>query len=131
MESLMYYCPDCWAEVGPDVVTCPGCGYRMADFDSLPFESKLILALKHPIRVNRMLAIQLLGERRYRGAVPAFEPILREETDPYVLGEIARASARIGDDEGRAIVSRLRSHPSAVVRSMAERSWDALTEASS
>jgi hypothetical protein len=122
MESLMYYCPNCWAEIGPDVAACPRCGYRMADYDTLPFESKLILTLKHPIRENRMLAIQLLGERRCRGAIPAFEAILREETDPYVLGEIARASAWIGDDEGRTIVSRLRSHPSAVVRGMAERS---------
>ncbi|MBX6312903.1 MAG: HEAT repeat domain-containing protein [Isosphaeraceae bacterium] len=131
MGSLTYFCPSCWAEIGPDISACPGCGCRMAEYDALPFEAKLILALKHPIRENRMLAIQLLGERRCHSAsaIPAFEAALREEEAPYILGEVARALARIGGNEGRGIISPLRSHPSAIIRSMAEDSWSELTEA--
>jgi hypothetical protein len=70
MESLTYFCPKCCAEAGNDAPECPRCGFRMADFDALPYESKLILAQKHPIRENRMLAIQILGKLRSQQAIP-------------------------------------------------------------
>ena len=89
MVSLNHYCPICWIETGPDDSVCPGCGFRMAAFDSLGYEGKLLLALKHPIPENRMLAIQLLGELKSRPAVPAFATNIEEEEDPYVLRAIA------------------------------------------
>jgi hypothetical protein len=123
MGSLTYFCPSCWAESADDATECPRCGFHMADFDALPYESKLIGALKHPIRENRMLAIQLLGDLESRAAVPAFGAILREEDDPYVLGEMARSLARIDSQEARVILSRMRSHRSAIVRDLVEGTW--------
>lgn len=125
MGLLTYFCPDCWAEAQADASQCPRCGFRMAASDALPFEAKLILTLEHPIRENRMLAIRLLGELRSRDAIPAFEGMMREEDDPYILGEIGRSLARIDSHESRNLLSRLRSHRSAIVRRFAE---DAPTE---
>jgi HEAT repeat protein len=91
----------------------------MAAFDALGYEGKLLLALKHPIPENRMLAIQLLGERESRSAVSVFATILDQEEDPYVIRAIALALARIGTGESRTILGRLRSHRSVVVRKTA------------
>lgn len=131
MGAVISFCPGCWSEAGPEAAECPHCGYRIADFAALPYESKLILALKHPIRENRMLAIQLLGELKCAAAVPALETILREEQDPYVLGAIARAVARIDTHASNVILSRLRSHRSAIVRDFAEEAWRELTSGES
>jgi HEAT repeat protein len=119
MASLTSYCPNCWIETRPDDRTCPGCGFRMAAFDSLGYEGKLLLALKHPIRENRMLAIEILGDIKSQTAVPAFANIIDEEEDPYVLGAIARAIVRIGGHSTRALLAKLASHPSVIVRQTA------------
>jgi hypothetical protein len=92
----------------------------MAAFNALGYEGKLLLALKHPIRENRMLAIQLLGELNSRWAASAFASIIDEEDDPYALSAIVRALARIGGEESKGIVRRLRSHPSVIVRNAIE-----------
>jgi HEAT repeat protein len=119
MASLTSYCPNCWIETGPDDRTCPGCGFRMAAFDALGYEGKLLLALKHPIRENRMLAMEILGEIRSRTAVPVFATIVEDEEDPYVLRAIAEALARIGDDGSRVLLARLNRHPSVIVQQAA------------
>src|SRR5512135_1720063 len=84
-EMLNYYCPHCWKEIEAGAIQCPHCLYALADHERLSYEEKLLRALGHPIRENRMLAIQLLGELRSTAALPAFEAILRAEEDPYVV----------------------------------------------
>jgi hypothetical protein len=79
MSSLTYFCPNCWAVAGTDAPECPRCGFRISEFATVPYESKPILALKHPIRENRMVAIQILGELKSQAAIAPFESILREE----------------------------------------------------
>jgi len=116
MESLTYFCPNCWAETRPDDSVCALCGFQMAAFDALGYEGKLLLPLKHPIRENRTLAIQLLGELKSRAATTVFANIIGEEEDPYTLGAIVHALAQIGGEESWTILRRLRSHPSVIVR---------------
>jgi HEAT repeat protein len=131
MSAPTCFCPNCWVETGPHDPVCPSCGFRMAAFDALGYEGKLLLALKHPIPDNRLLAIQLLGELKSRSAVSVFATAVDEEQDPYVLGAIARALAVVGSNAARAILARLRSHPSVIVRSAAEDAYRALTEGDS
>lgn len=116
MGGLTHFCPNCWAEIAEGAASCSHCGCRPADLDAAPFETKLIRSLGHPIREARMMAIQILGERGSRAAIPALASLIREEPDPYVLGEVARALARIDDDAARALLTRLRAHRSAIVR---------------
>ena len=117
---LHYYCPHCWKEIEAGAIQCPHCLYALADHERLSYEEKLLRALRHPIRENRMLAIQLLGELRSASALPAFEALLRDEEDPYVVREVARAVARIGGDEGRAMLHRLKAHRATIVRNAVE-----------
>jgi HEAT repeat protein len=128
MGSLTSFCPNCWVETRPDDSECPRCGFRMAAFDALGYEGKLLLALKHPIPENRMLAIQLLGELNSQPAALVFATILDHEEDPYVLSEIVQALARIDGGKSLVILERLRSHHSVIVRKAAEDACRAATD---
>jgi hypothetical protein len=120
MGSTIHFCPNCWVETRPAAPVCSCCGFRLAAFDALGYEGKLLLSLKHPVPENRMLAIQLLGELKSRPATLVFATIINEEVDPYALRAIVHALARIGGEESWTILGRLRSHPSVIVRNAIE-----------
>ena len=114
------YCPSCWSEINPGDDSCTHCSYWIRDFDNLSYEMKLLRALDHPIRETCMMAIQLLGELKSASALPAFNSILRTEEDIYVVREIVRSLARIGNDESLALLETLKSHRSSLVGKLAE-----------
>ena len=114
------YCPGCWNEINPGDDSCPHCSYRMRDYDGLSYEMKLLHALDHPIRETRMMAIQLLGELKSTAALPAFRTILRAEDDVYIIREIARSLACIGNDESRALLANLKGHRASLVSRLAD-----------
>lgn len=76
-----FFCPNCWNEIAEGNSICPYCGFDLSSYDTLSYEQKLILSAKHPIRENRMIAIQLLGKLRSQAAPPVFESILASERD--------------------------------------------------
>lgn len=121
--DLNNLCPWCWKQIDPDASTCSFCHSQLKDYEALPFETKLLLALAHPTRETRMLAIQQLGEIGSSLALVAFRDILVTEEDPQVVVAIAIATARIGGGEACELLSGLRHHKSAPVRSVAERLW--------
>ena len=114
------FCPRCWNEVNPGDNICSRCSYRMRDYDDLSYERKLLNAIAHPIRETRILAIQLLGELRSTSALPAFESILPAEEDVYVIREIARSLARIGNDKSLALLTNLKNHKASLVWRLAD-----------
>ena len=114
------YCPSCWNEINPGDDSCPHCSYRMRDYDGLSYEMKLLHALDHPIRETCMLAIQLLGELKSTAALPAFRSILRAEDHVYIIREIARSLAYIGNDESRALLANLKGHRASLVSRLAD-----------
>lgn len=111
-----FYCPNCWNEVAEGTRICPYCGFDLSSYDILSYEEKLLLSLKHPIRENRMIAIQLLGKLKSRAALPVFESILDSERDFYVIREIIFALIKIDDEKSRALLSKLKRHKSTLIR---------------
>ena len=106
---------------------CPHCGYAISEYESLSYEKKLICALKHIVRENRMMAIQMLGELQSHAALPYFADILETEEDFYVIREITHALNKIGGEESKKLIRRLKTHKSKLIRSMAKRlctKWD-------
>lgn len=101
---------------------CPRCGYDLSDYQALPYETKLLLALKHPVREYRMLAIYVLGEMRSRAAVPALKSIVdgEGEEDYYTIREVIHSLGRIDTEESRELIERCRSHKSRLIRADAE-----------
>lgn len=115
-----FFCPNCWKEIDARAIVCPHCKYDTAEFASLPFEEKLIYTLRHPVRENRMMAIRLLGEMRSKAALSSFAAMLETEEDFYVIRVIIVALEKIGNEESRDMIRRLKTHTSRLVRKAAE-----------
>jgi len=115
---MVDFCPNCWGEIRENTRTCPHCQYDLTRYSQLSYEEKLTLALRHPIRENRMLAIQLLGDLRSNSAVPVFSSIIQEENNFYVIREIVRSLRRIGGEKSKELLSALSKDRSKLVRDL-------------
>ena len=113
-----FFCPGCWMEIGEKTNRCPHCGYALKDFQELSYEQKLLMALHHPIRENRMMAIRILGDLASQAAVPALGDLLECEKDFYVIREIIRSLLKIGGTESIQRIEWLQGHPSEMVRKL-------------
>ena len=101
-------------------LSCTYCDFSLSEYAHLPYEEKLILALKHPIRESCMMAIRVLGDLMSDRAVAAFEAMLETEEDFYRVREIVWSLQKIGTARSREIIQRLRDHPSGLVRQVVE-----------
>jgi len=104
VSVLTCFCPECWKETEPQNIKCAHCGCNISQHDNLSYEENLLAALRHPIRENRMLAIQLLGDLRSQPALPLFRSMLETERDFCVVREIAWSLAKIGSAESEDII---------------------------
>jgi len=99
---------------------CLQCGYDLSNYEKLSYEEKLILALKHPIRENRMIAVQVLGKLHSRAAIPFFATLLQTEEDFYMIREIVHALVHIGNVQSIDVIQKLKDHPLELVRHFVE-----------
>jgi HEAT repeat protein len=119
---VTFFCPDCGTTVEATAPACPACGSDFRAHAGDSYEQKLILALRHPIREHRMMAIQVLGELRSTAAVGPLKGILAAETDYFVVREALTALARIDSADSRAAVAAAASgHPSRLLQEFALR----------
>jgi len=115
-----YFCPSCWRKVDEGAWRCPGCGSNLPEFSTLPYEEKLLLALNHPVREHRLMAVRLLGRIRSRRAAPLMQEMLNAEHDFYLLREVLEALAGIGTTDALKALDAARRHCSVLVRRHAE-----------
>lgn len=117
---MTFYCPKCWREIPECTDSCPFCGYDLIAHVALSYEHKLITALAHRIRENRLLAIQALGDLSSRSALSEFARILRDEEDYYALRETLIALAKINTAESRSLILDATRNRSRLVRDFAK-----------
>jgi HEAT repeat protein len=117
-----FFCPQCWEKIPGSVLECPHCRYDLSGYERLSYEEKLVLALRHPLRENRLMAIRLLGELKSQMALALFESMLKTEEDFFVVREVIYSLTKIGNENerNRQIIQALRDHPSRLVRILAE-----------
>ena len=116
----VFFCPNCWREITSEARTCDRCGYDLDRYAALSYEEKLLLALHHPIRENRMMAVETLGRLRSEAALPEWERLLADDDeDFYLLSAVLRALAHLGTPEAVALLRAATHHPSALIRSAA------------
>lgn len=118
---MIYFCPNCWENVEKGATHCPHCGYELAEYDRLSYEEKLLLALGHPVRENRMIAIVALGRLRSGKAVPLLRRVALATDDFHEAEAVVQALTLIGGAESEAALRALTRHPSRLVRELAER----------
>lgn len=113
------YCPHCWGDLREDTTCCPQCGYDLAEYENLSYEDKFLLALDHPVRENRMMAIDVLGKLGEFRALPAFRRISAASRDFHEVQAVIQALLLIGGAKSETIILELESHPSRLVAELA------------
>jgi len=108
---ITYFCPACWSIVPEKADSCPECGEHLSRYSHLSIEQKYILALRHPVSENRILAVRFLGELKSHQALPEFERMLSEEKEYYVLREVVFALTRIRGPQARKLLKAALDHP--------------------
>jgi len=73
-------------------------------------------SLSHPVREQRMIAIETLGRINHQPAIQKFEEIIRSDQDPFVIREVVRALSEMKTPECMRLLSSLHTHPSIIVR---------------
>jgi len=124
---VAYFCPNCWHEMKPGAGKCVSCGYDTAEYSRLPDEQKLLVALNHPIRDHRLLAVQLLGELKSSAALPYFMAMLNVEEDFYTQREVLTSLVKVRSSESQALLREATRHESRIVRDFARRLLDGST----
>jgi hypothetical protein len=114
------FCPVCWHHGTERLGHCPECGHSLVLYEFDSYEEKLMRAISHPVREQRMMAIETLGKIHYAPAISEFERIIRSEEDVYVIREVIRGLHAIGTPECRRLLVSLRTHPSVIVRNEIE-----------
>jgi len=125
---ITYFCPACWSVIPEKAAACPQCGADLNEFEHLSIEQKYILALRHPVSENRIMAVRYLGELGSRAALPEFERMLQEENEYYVLREVVFVLTRIRDPQTRRLLKVALNHPSYLISYLAKRYLDPYTE---
>lgn len=118
---MTFYCPKCWSEIPENAGHCPVCSYDLSAYESLSYEDKMIFALSHPIRENRLMAIEALGRLQDSKAVPHLAALLKQDEDYYVLREALLALSRIDTEDAWALIQGAAAHESTLVSHYAER----------
>jgi HEAT repeat protein len=118
---VTFYCPNCWAELRGNEETCPECGYKLENFETLSYEEKLIEALHHPVAQRRNMAAQVLGNLNSQRALQEFAKIMDEETEDYYLNRaILLAAAKIEYPERKQILMKGLKHSSPMIAKLAQ-----------
>jgi predicted amidophosphoribosyltransferase len=129
--STTFFCPFCGKQGPDDAQVCTQCGKSIDHWREHAFEERLLLTLHHPIQEHRMMAIQILGQRKYERAVPVFAEMIAAGQDVYTLREIVYALSQMNTEDSRQLITKLREHPSAVVRTACDEVASVLPEGAS
>ncbi len=125
-SGLNYFCPYCWKVLSGRELICPSCGRSLEEYLSLDYEQKCLLALHHPVRENRMIAIQVLGDLGSHAAVAEFEKLLEGNEDYYLIREVLIALTKIKDPRSMDLLQKAKDHPYVLVQRLAHHLIDSV-----
>jgi hypothetical protein len=84
-KNFVFFCPMCWNTINQDDIVCTHCGYNLENFIKLPYETKLIIALNHPIANYRITALNVIKSKNLSMAKPFIRDIILSEDNPFVI----------------------------------------------
>jgi HEAT repeat protein len=115
-----YFCPACWFILPENMKTCSQCGADLGEYNQLSIEEKYLLALRHPVSENRIIAAQFLGKLGSRKSLPEFGRMLRDEQEYYVLREVVRALTLFPDPIARELLTMASNHSYRLISNLAK-----------
>jgi HEAT repeats len=105
---VTYYCWHCYAANRWSRRACVGCGEEVAAPAGTDYVALLIWSLGHPLPERRMIAAQVLGQRREPRARERLLELALEAADPYLAAQALSALIAIdGSPPHRALLQRL------------------------
>lgn len=117
---LTFFCPQCWNEIDEDAKQCPHCSFDLSQLNTLSYDERLVLSLRHSVAEYRVTAARILGQRGAVTALPAFKTIVETERDYYLLKEILYALLNINDPLSAELMQQAAEHPSRLVSQLAQ-----------
>jgi hypothetical protein len=120
-NSVTSYCWHCYGENKRDEGPCVHCGRSIEPPPDVTYDDRLIWALRHPLRENRMIAAQLLGVRRVAAARQPLRALALDWEDPYLSVEALRSLIAIEGAAATDLLKRLASSGPAIVKREAQR----------
>lgn len=123
---ITYFCPNCWHTVSEEDKKCPHCGYDLTLFHSLPYEKKLVMGLRHPIREVKLSVFYTIVKKNLYDALPDIEKTMEEEENPMVLVEMVKALALMKTPKILGLLQKLTRHRYPIVQHQARLTLDNL-----
>lgn len=119
--AMVFYCSNCWSEIGRDEVYCSHCGADQRLLEKESFVKKLTRALHHPEPETPLRAAQVLGDIVAEDALPDLMQVLCATSDPYLAAACAKALGKIGNPAALTMLRDfLSTNPSVIVRHAVE-----------
>jgi hypothetical protein len=85
-KAPTYYCWHCYAANSQPTGACVECGHNVEQPAEATWTDQLIWALGHPIPETRMIAAQVLGQRREAAAERPLRALVRD-SDPFLAAQ--------------------------------------------
>ncbi len=119
--SVAHYCWHCYAENAQPSGACAKCGREVGAPRGADYVQMLLWSLRHPVVDQRMIAAQVLGERREVRARSALRELALGRADPYLAATALTALLEIdGPAAHRPLLEYLEGTGAPVVRVVAE-----------
>jgi len=119
--SPTHYCWHCYAENADPTGACVQCKKDVGAPTGADYVEMLLWSLGHPVVDQRMIAAQILGQRRETRARTALRELARGRADPYLAATALAALLEIdGPGAHRALLEHLECTGAPVVRAVAE-----------
>ncbi len=131
MMAATFFCPQCFTKVAESTEICPHCHTDIKQYlNHVPYLTRLIHALAHPESEARMSAtIALAGLAAPEAVKPLLDLIAQWPSDVVQGTQAIDALMQINTMEARQGIDNIsKTHPSVVIRRVAERALSRLLE---
>ncbi len=95
MTGPRYYCWSCYAPAQTASGRCEHCGGRIEAPPEADYADLLMWALDHPLAERRLVAAQVLGQRREARAEGRLRELVWTREDPYLAAAAVQALVAI------------------------------------
>jgi hypothetical protein len=105
---MTFYCWRCYAANDRPRGACSRCGGEIAAPPEADYVDLLVWSLRHPLVERRMIAAQVLGQRREPRARDRLQELAEDPADPYLAAQALSALIAIdGVGPHRRLLERL------------------------
>lgn len=115
---MIYYCPNCWKEIGKEILICPNCGADQQEIEKESYVKKLIRSLNHPEPSTPVRVAGILAQLKAKDAVQPMLEKLKTEKDPFIIFALVDALLNIDMNLTQEVLEILGSNPPCIIKNL-------------